>query len=91
MASNGLADILAKMRKVADSHASIGPSAIRVYADRIEEEVRRELAKEAGNAMLFGNGLIAIKALTEPYAKSEILAGTVHRTAKAFLREGGVE
>ena len=32
-----LADILAKMRKVADSHASIGPSALRVYADRIEE------------------------------------------------------
>ena len=37
-----LADILAKMRKVADSHASIGPSALRVYADRIEEEVKRE-------------------------------------------------
>ena len=49
-----LADILAKMRKVADSHASIGPSAIRVYADRIEEEVKRELAKVEADALSAG-------------------------------------
>lgn len=52
-----LADILAKMRKVADSHASIGPSAIRVYADRIEEEVKRELAKVEADALSAG-GLV---------------------------------
>lgn len=48
-----LADILAKMRKVADSHASIGPSTLRVYADRIEEEVKREAVTDShglGNA-----------------------------------------
>lgn len=52
-----LADILAKMRKVADSHASIGPSALRVYADRIEEEVKRELAKVEADALSAG-GLV---------------------------------
>lgn len=98
-----LADILAKMRKVADSHASIGPSALRVYADRIEEEVKRALAKVEAEALSAGGLIEAMRhkrgnaaALRAALEKAELglfrwLSGTMnrdeHRELVATIKE----
>lgn len=56
------------------------------HFDHAELEV-----KCAAGSTHFIRGLTAIKALTEQYENDESELGTVYRTAKAFLQQGGVK